>query len=155
MENKAKIKDIIEEMEIQFDGYRSFINTRTGEVLSVSEEDLRDAEDEKPINDLHDWQIENLKIANDIVENFEVYKELPTKYEINEYEIIEDFCWTIQDEKIQKMLLISIEGKGAFRRFKDKVKEFNIEMDWYKYRDTRYRQLAIEWCQINEIEYIE
>ena len=155
MEGKAKIKDIIEEMEIQIDGYRSFINTRTGEVLSVSEDDLRDAEDEKPINNLHDWQIENLEIANDIVENFEDYKELPTKYEINEYEIIEDFCLTILDEKIQKILLISIAGKGAFRRFKDIVKEFEIEMDWYKYRDKRYRELAIEWCQNNEIEYID
>jgi len=155
MANKAKIKDIIEEMEMQIDGYRSFINTRTGEVISVSEDDLRDAEDEKPINNLHDWQIVNLEIANEIVENFEDYKELPTKYEINEYEIIEDFCLTIHDEKIQRMLLISIGGKGAFRRFKDMIKELEVEMDWYKYRDNRYKELAIGWCQNNKVEYID
>ncbi|PEL07743.1 hypothetical protein [Bacillus sp. AFS017336] len=105
MANKAKIKNIIEEMEMQNDGYRSFVNIRTGEVISVSEDDLIDAEEKKPINNLHDWQIENLEIANEIIENFEDYKELPTKYEINEYQIIEDFCLTIPDEKIQRILL--------------------------------------------------
>ncbi|PGM54644.1 UPF0158 family protein [Bacillus sp. AFS053548] len=156
MTNKAKIKDIIEELEMQIDGYRSFIKIRTGEVFSVAEEDLFDAEDEKPIDDdLQDWQIENLEIANEIMENFEDYKELPSKYEIDEYIMIKDFCLTVKDEKIQNILLITIEGKGAFRRFKDAVIELNIEMDWYSYRDSRYKDLAIAWCQNNDIEYID
>ncbi|MGG0174675.1 UPF0158 family protein [Gottfriedia acidiceleris] len=155
MTNKAKIKDIIEEMEMQIDGYRSFIKIRTGEVFSVAEDDLIDAEDEKPMDDLQDWQLENLEIANEIVENFEDYKELPSKYEIDEYKMIKDFCLTVKDEKIQNILLITIEGKGAFRRFKDAVIELNIDMDWYSYRDRRYKDLAIAWCQNNDIEYID
>lgn len=155
MTNKVKIKDIIEEMEMQFEGYRSFVKIRTGEVFSVSEDDLIDAEDEKTMDDLQDWQIENLEIANEIVGNFEDYKELPSRYEIDEYKIVKDFCLTVKDVKIQKILLITIEGKGAFRRFKDAVIEFNIEMDWYSYRDRRYKDLAIAWCQNNEIEFID
>jgi hypothetical protein len=155
MTNKAKIKDIIEELEMQIDGYRSFIKIRTGEVFSVAEDDLIDAEDEKSIDDLQDWQIENLEIANEIVENFEEYKELPSKYEIDEYKMIKDFCLTVKDEKIQNILLITIEGKGAFRRFKDAAIELNIDMDWYSYRDRRYKDLAIAWCQNNDIEYID
>jgi len=155
MTNKAKIKDIIEELEMQIDGYRSFIKISTAEVFSVAEEDLIDAEDENPIDDLHDWQIENLEIAKEIVENFEDFKELPSKYEIDEYKMIKDFCLTVKDEKIQNILLITIEGKGAFRRFKDAVIELNIEIDWYSYRDSRYKELAIAWCQNNDIEYID
>lgn len=155
MTNKVKIKDIIEEMEMQLDGYRSFVKVRTGEVFSVSEDDLIDAEDEKTIDDLQDWQIENLEIVNEIVENYEDYKELPSRYELDEYKIVKDFCLTVKDVKVQKILLITIEGKGAFRRFKDAVIEFNIEMDWYSYRDRRYKDLAIAWCQNNDIEYID
>ncbi|MES9681925.1 hypothetical protein CN514_14580 [Bacillus sp. AFS001701] len=156
MKNKAKLKDIIEEMEMQFDGYRSFIKIGTGEVFSVAEDDLIDAEDEKPIDDeLQDWQIENVEIANEIVENFEDYKELPSKYEIDEYKMMKDFCLTVKDEKIQNILLITLAGKGALRRFKDAVIELNIEMDWYSYRDKRYKELAIAWCQNNDIEYID
>ncbi|UPM52922.1 UPF0158 family protein [Gottfriedia acidiceleris] len=155
MTNKAKIKDIIEELEMQMDGYRSFIKIGTGEIFSVAEDDLIDAEDEKVFDDLQDWQIENIEIANEIVENFEDYKELPSKYEINEYKMIEDFCLTIKDEKIQNILLIAIEGKGAFRRFKDAVIKLNVDMDWYSYRDRRYKDLVIAWCQNNDIEYID
>jgi len=82
-------------------------------------------------------------------------KELPSKYEIDEYKMVKDFCLTIKDVKIQNILMITIEGKGAFRRFKDAVIEFNIEMDWYSFRDRRYKYLAIEWCQNNDIEYID
>lgn len=49
MTNKAKLKDIIEEMEMQIEGYRSFIKIRTGEVFLISEDDLIDTEDEKPM----------------------------------------------------------------------------------------------------------
>ncbi len=93
--------------------------------------------------------------CNEIVGNFEDFKELPSKYEIDEYKMVKDFCLTIKDVKIQNILLITIEGKGAFRRFKDAVIEFNIEMDWYSYRDRCYKDLAIEWCQNNDIEYID
>ncbi|PGL67887.1 UPF0158 family protein [Bacillus sp. AFS055030] len=156
MSIKAKLRYIIEEMEMQMDGYRSFIKISTGEVFSVAEEDLIDAEDGNLIDDdLQDWQIENLEVANEIVENFEDYKELPSKYEIDEYKMVKDFCLTVNDVKIQNILLITIEGKGAFRRFKDAVIEFDLEMDWYSYRDRRYKDLAIVWCQTNDIEYVD
>ena len=57
----------------------------------MTPEDLAVVEDEKPIDHLPVWERENRIIAIDIVENFENYIELPTKYEINEYAIMEDF----------------------------------------------------------------
>jgi hypothetical protein len=47
--------------------------------------------------------------------------------------------------------LTSLQGKGAFRRFKDNVILLGIEKDWYSFRDERYKQFAIEWCQENDI----
>jgi hypothetical protein len=57
-------------------------------------------------------------IAIDVVENFEYYLELPNKYDVNEYEIMEEFCLTVSDQRKQDSLLRAIKGKGAFRRFK-------------------------------------
>jgi hypothetical protein len=155
MSIQVKLKDIIEEMELQFDESRTFLNIKTGEIISVTTDDLRAAEDEEPYDHLPDWQQENLKVANDVVENFENYKELPTKYEVNEYEIMGDFCLTVRDERKQVILLGSIKGKGAFRRFKDKIIDFEIESQWYSYRDERFKQIAIEWCRDNDLTYIE
>nr|WP_246869475.1 hypothetical protein [Priestia megaterium] len=83
------LKDIIEEMEIQFEESRSLLNIKTGEIVLVTSEDLRAVEGEKPFDHLPEWEQENRMIAIDVVKNFENYIELPTKYEVNEYEIME------------------------------------------------------------------
>ncbi|MGE7766374.1 UPF0158 family protein [Peribacillus sp. NPDC096540] len=152
---QVKLKDIIEEMEIQFEESQSFLNIKTGEIFFVTSNDLRAAEDDEPFNHLPDWQQENLRIANDIVENFENYIELPTKYDLNEYEMMEEFCLTVSDLRKQNSLLFEIKGKGAFRKFKDKIIDFEIEDQWYSYRDERFKQIAKEWCQDNNVNYIE
>ncbi|MFC3882016.1 UPF0158 family protein [Bacillus songklensis] len=154
MSIQIRLKDIIEEMEIQFEACRTFLNIKTGEIISVTEDDLRAAEDEEPFDHLPDWQQEDLKVANDVVENFENYKELPTKYEVNEYEIMEDFCLTVRNPRKQNILLKSIKGKGAFRRFKDKIIDFEIEDQWYSFRDERFKKIAVEWCRDNNVNYI-
>jgi hypothetical protein len=104
---------------------------------------------------LPDWKQEDRLVAEDVIEHFETYKELPTKYEINEYEIMEDFCLTVQDHRKQDELLGSIKGKGVFRRFKDMIIEFDIEDEWYSFRENRFREIAIKWCEVNGIRYIE
>ncbi|MDQ6597989.1 UPF0158 family protein [Bacillus salipaludis] len=155
MSIQVKLKDIIEEMEIQFEESRSLLNIKTGEFVLVTSEDLRAAEDEKPFDHLPEWEQENRIIAIDVVENFENYLELPTKYEVNEYEIMENFCLTVSDQRKKESLLMAIKGKGAFRRFKDKIIDFEIEDEWYSYRGECFKQIAIEWCQENKINFIE
>ncbi|MEH7346959.1 UPF0158 family protein [Bacillus sp. JJ1532] len=155
MNIQVKLQAIIEEMEIQFDESRTFLSIKTGEIIVVTSDDLRAAEDEEPFDHLPDWEQEDRKVANDVVENFENYKELPTKYELNEYEMLEDFCLTVSDQRKQDILLNVIKGKGAFRRFKDKIIDFEIEDKWYSYREERFKQIAIEWCLDNNINFSE
>ena len=46
-----------------------------------------------------------------------------------------------------------MQGKGAFRRFKDYCFDVNIIQDWYKFKEERYKQIAIEWCEQNDLKY--
>ncbi len=78
---------------------------------------------------------------------------LPTKFNINEYSMLEEFIETIEDPRIYNQLQIAINGKGAFRRFKDTCKNFNIEKNWYSFRDEKYKNIAIEWCNDNNIDF--
>jgi hypothetical protein len=48
LNNAVKLEAIVEELDIQFDEVRVFFNTETGEIISVSSEHLRAAEDEDP-----------------------------------------------------------------------------------------------------------
>lgn len=115
MSTPIKIQSIIEELEMQFDESQTFLNKNTGEIVFVKLEELRAAEDEEPFDHLPDWEQEDRKIAIDVVENFEDYLGLPTKYEVNEYEIMEEYCLSVSDHVIRNKLL-GAQGKGSIQK---------------------------------------
>lgn len=149
-----KLKDIVWEMESQIDDSYSFFNKTTGDIVFITSEELRAAEGEDN-DDSPQWMQENSRVAIDILENDGNYIELPTKFDIHEYGIMEDFCFSMKDERIQNSLLRAIGSKGAFQRFKDQIINLGIRDQWFSYRDERYKQIAKEWCRDNDIELIE
>ena len=64
-----------------------------------------------------------------------------------------DFIDTIENLEIKNNLQKLIQGKGAFRRFKDYCFEMDIIQDWYKFRDEKYKEIAINWCKENNIKF--
>lgn len=46
-------------------------------------------------------------------------------------------------------------GRGAFRRFKDKLYDLNLEKHWYQYRDEAYEKIARQWCERHKIDIVE
>ncbi len=77
---------------------------------------------------------------DEIDELFEESFILPTQYEINEYQIMVDFIDSIENPETKSNLQRLIQGKGAFRRFKDYCAEMDIIQEWYNYRDKRYKE---------------
>lgn len=78
---------------------------------------------------------------------------LPSRFDISEYNIMEEFIWSLPEGKVQNALEGAIRGKGAFRRFKDSVYRFGIEKDWYAFQDAWHRKTAIEWCESHGFGY--
>ena len=150
---RVKLNDIIEGLEFQSDERHSFLDKRTGEVVSISDEEMQAAEDDEPIEDFPDWQQDLVRIAKEIVDETRDYIDLPTKFDIDEYRIMEKFCLSLNDSEMSDTLYSSIKGSGAFRRFKDAINEYDIADDWYKYRNDALKEIAIEWCQDNDIEF--
>lgn len=150
---KVKLSKILEGMEMQSDDHLVFVDLKAGEVVSLLRDFLRGAEDGKSFAGLPDWQIEQLELAYDLIEHEDNYLPLPTEFDIHEYSLIEDFCYTVENSKAQDALFYAIRGKGAFRRFKDKIIDLDLDQAWYDYREQRYKQIAIEFCEMNNLEY--
>lgn len=150
----VKLNDIIEGMEFQSDETSSCLNKRTGEVVTITDEEFRAAEDNEPIEDFPEGQHKNIKTANEILETDD-YISLPSKFDIHEYEIMERFCLSISDDEIRDNMYRSIKGSGAFRRFKENIHRYNMAEDWYKYREEAIKQIAMDWCEENDIEFTD
>jgi hypothetical protein len=151
----VKLKDIIDEMEIQSDFHSCYLNKKTGEIVMVTDEHFSAAEDEEDISHYSDWERDAIQVAIDVLESEEDYISLPSQFDIHEYEIIEEFCISLDDEKLKDKMYRSIKGSGAFRRFKDNIFKYGIEKNWFQYRREAFKRKAIDWCEENNIPYTE
>ena len=151
---RVKLSDLIEGLEFQSDERPSFLNLTTGEVVAITDEELRAAEENAPLEGFPEWQHDAIRIARDIVET-DHYLPLPDRFEINEYSIMERFCLSVDYDDLRDDLCDAIRGRGAFRRFKDRVQVYGMAEDWYRYRDEALREIAIAWCEEHDIASTE
>lgn len=131
---KVKLEDIIEAMEFANMETEYYYDTHNEKVLMLFDE-MVDGEDNPEL--------------------FEDYIPLPGQYDINEYRIMEEFIYELPAGKNQDVLARTIQGRGAFRRFKDKLYDLNLEKHWYQYRDEAYEKIARQWCEKYKIDIVE
>jgi len=151
---RVKLSTITDAMEIQSEQTSTYLDKRTGEVVLLTSDDLRYADEEHLPEWLKPEQLEDIELARKVVESDD-YVSLPSKFDIHEWEIMRDFCCSLEDERLADDLLDAIHGSGAFRLFKREIRRRGIEDNWYKFRDAAFRKIAIAWCEDNGIEYEE
>jgi Uncharacterised protein family (UPF0158) len=69
------------------------------------------------------------------------------------YQDIADFAEAITDERAGRRLARAIQGKGAFRRFRDELRDEYPDLlpAWYAFRDIRTKRRAVEWLADNSL----
>jgi Uncharacterised protein family (UPF0158) len=69
------------------------------------------------------------------------------------YQDMADFAEGITDERAGRRLERAIQGKGAFRRFKDHLQDDYPDLlpVWYAFRDVRAKRRAVEWLADNSL----
>ena len=79
-----------------------------------------------------------------------------------QYQWLDDFIATVEEESLRTRLVASINGKGAFRRFKDILLTLPDERRrWFEFRDLAMRQRVVDWVYelgitpINQPEWLE
>ncbi len=137
---KIKLETVFDAIEMADDAFTYFYDTGTGKVLLLS--DLNSEE-------------ENEAAADAIESEPERYLRLPTKYEIHEYRIMEAFAEAYPNDRVRRELCSAILGRGAFRRFKNAIRYYGAEQEWYDWRDQAYREIAVGWCKEHGLEYTE
>jgi hypothetical protein len=146
----VRLDDIVEALEIQFDEVSSYLDRDTGQVEAVSHDILRLAEAGEEEPDLPEWQKHEWQVAKQVVSTNR-FEELPTKFEVHEWAIMQDFARSVESDGIREDLLRVIHGAGAFRNFKDTVRRHGIEPAWFAFRAEALRQIALQWCDENHI----
>ena len=70
-----------------------------------------------------------------------------------QYRWMERFIATVDEGELRDKLVQSIDGKGAFRRFKDVLMSFPVDRErWFTFRSERLRACMEQWLNTHSLE---
>ena len=157
MSPPVKLSDIINVASFQSPNTSCYLDKEKGEPFLISKEQLRAFEEDPELENHSHWDRDQIKLTREILtdKKSERYIPIPGKFVSHEYSTMENFCFSLDDDEISRDLLQAIKGAGAFSRFNNCIHRYGIADDWYKYRYNSMKRIVIDWCQINNIEYME
>jgi hypothetical protein len=152
-----KISDIINIISVQSNNTSYYFDKESGQPFAVSNEQLRTVHEDGELEDCPEWEREQVELVRKILsdEKNERYILIPVKFVSHEYSAMENFGFSIDDDEISRALLQAIKGAGAFNRFNNCIHRYGVADDWYKYRYNSMKKIVIDWCEENNIEYLE
>lgn len=152
---KVDLEEIAFYMENQ-DRYEEdyYLDKESGEVVGLLSRCIEVVEGDKEIDDLLEWEKKEVKIAEEILyTNPGRYKRIPEKPSYEEYNLMVKFAESVEDKELKEKLAIALDGKGAFRQFKNVLSSYPEYMEkWFEFKQRRMNQEVIGWLQDIGIE---
>ena len=149
---KVKLREVVQTMDGLVEETMAYLNERTGELMTLSTEEFEAAEEDEDLADYPEWQRESILKAKEIMGSQD-WIELPAKEDIDDYAIMEEFCYSIADAELSDRLLRTIRGSGAFSRFRGALEALDMRQEWYDFRAAELEKIAAAWLEKNEIPY--
>ena len=146
----VSLREVIEEMDLSSDEATAYINQKTGELFTLTDEVLAFAENPDDVAEAAQWQKDLLPKAREVIAS-EDFIPLPGKFEIHDWSIMERFARSLTDAAVSDELQAALHGRGAFRHFKDAVHRLGIADQWYQFRDAALEEIAIEFLEAHRI----
>ena len=151
MVSVISLREVVEAIETLSDDCVSYLDPDSGEIITVTEEERRLAEDES-LDDVPEWQRELLLKIRVLLQS-DCFLELPDRFDIHEWSIMEEFARGQENDRIRQELLDAIHGAGAFRMFRSLIRRLGIEQSWYQFREKALTEIARDWLEEHKLRY--
>jgi len=154
---KVKLNDLIECIEFENENLHHFYNKKTGIIIykESSETSNYSAADYNRINEFEEWEKELIEYLYDLENNPDNYIKLPDEEELSELNTMIHFCKSFSDFSIGHIINKNLDDSKKIQKIKKLIEEKHMLNDWYAYREQSERQIAIDWCNDNNIEFEE
>ena len=172
---RIDMKELEGAFELSCDSCHYYLDTETGNVLMVSEDasntietffeesEIKDqdvkTEFEKWLaeSDLHNWQQQAAREALQVELGYgSRVISVPDQDSHEDYRDMERFVGTVPEGHLRDMLLLALDGRGAFRRFKDVLYRYPEDQKrWYAFKAERLHRQMMDWLEEKGIELID
>ena len=169
------LNDLAAAFEDASDTVRYYLDLETGAVIAITDEvryeleavdeeleDAPEAEGDRFAQALQERDLPEEWMRAMVQEAFVVeqgygtrYIAIPTADTHAAYRTMEAFIETVAELRLQATLLRSIQGRGAFRRFKDVLLAHPDEREsWFAFSAERLRERALAWLAAEGVEAV-
>ena len=156
MNPPAKLSDLIMALDMPSEEFCTYFDRKRGACVSVEESmlSLLEGGEEEALDVLAEWEKEEYEVAKEIVsDDGSRFIPPPDQYEFHEYRVMEEFIRSIDDNEAANQLWDAINGRGAFRYFKDTLHRLGIQQSWYDYLEKAQRAFVIEWAKESNVAF--
>jgi hypothetical protein len=154
----VKLSELIEALEFDSDEFGNWVDLQAGSVVRLAHSLVRAVEegDEDALEDLADWEKEEVEIAKAVVaDSGERFVDAPDKLDFHEYRHMERFIGTVENAEAAEQLWRAIKGKGAFRYFKETASRLGLLKQWFQYRDEAMREFVRDWAEAHQVPFVD
>ncbi len=164
--------DIQKAMEdVSRDAFEYFLDIETGDVIILSVDILNRAQE--ILEDIYDedmaeydevelyeektipeWIEDEIELSlNILLYESERFVKIPERSPKHGYTAMKEFIETLTDPQLKVKLSRILDGKGAFRRFKDALEQYPKERKlWYGFNAKANRQVIEKWLKTLGVE---
>lgn len=156
-----KLKVDLDEIALIMELYDDFENitlfdTETGEIVSIPNELMSAVESgvEEEFQNLPNWEKDLIETAESIISNESGrYIDIPRKPSYEAYNLMVEFTSSVKDRLLKQKLDIALDGKGAFKRFKNVISDYpDEEKRWFTFKNKKLCEEVVEWLNDLGIE---
>jgi hypothetical protein len=149
----GEIRDAMQEQDRE--EFEDYLDKETGVVVVIPRDVLRAAKKKKSPDEFPEWMKSFAPDALGIVDGPEGrYTAIPSKPSYEVYNWMVDFADNVPDDHLGEKLIIALDGKGAFRRFKNVLEDYpDYREKWFQFEQERLDRDIGEWLDSLGIEY--
>ena len=107
----VSLRSVVDELEALMDGCTAYLNRETGDLYALQDEEAGLIEDGANLEDLPEWQRDEVPRVREVLES-EDWLPLPTRFDIHEWAIMDEFARSIDDSDLRDDLLDAKIGRA-------------------------------------------
>ena len=128
--SKEKIKEIADQLDC---GFRAFINTKTGKLIFIPDNN------NFPGIEMSYWEEDLDELENNFYEYYEVEKWTSSQA----FEMMCEFTNRLTDKNLRRRLIDALEKRKPFREFKSVIENsVNSSEEWFDFKNSWQREFV-------------
>jgi len=178
MDEAIDMNEIIQSLENVSGDISVFLDTETGDLITLTEAEILTAEADRDKGGDSDDDLDDMEggLSDDLADDLDEgpggplarsqaksiiededgrYIALPNDRELNKWQIVKDYCHTLKDAKVKGELEDIIRGAGSFIKLDNCLQRHKLDDDWYNFQHKALRDIAADWCNENNVKFKE